>query len=160
MKIGIISDTHDNIALVEKAMEIFSKERIGYLIHCGDIISPFMVKLFNIECPKRFLYGNNKGDMKALAEKIASLDDATIAEFQDLQIAGKRIAVVHGDEAYEHLFNGPYDCVATGHTHKAVIERIGKILHINPGGLARGFAWVPSIAIYDTEKDEGKIINL
>ena len=41
MKIGIISDTHDDIENVQKAIEMFNLERVQYVIHAGDYILQF-----------------------------------------------------------------------------------------------------------------------
>jgi predicted phosphodiesterase len=38
MKIGIISDTHDDIENVQKAIEIFNAEGVNYAIHAGDYV--------------------------------------------------------------------------------------------------------------------------
>ena len=40
MKIGLISDTHDNIKNIENAISVFSNKRVSFVIHAGDIISP------------------------------------------------------------------------------------------------------------------------
>ena len=46
MKIGIISDTHNNIALTKKAIEIFGEKDVEFIIHAGDLTSPKMLELF------------------------------------------------------------------------------------------------------------------
>ncbi|TFG49858.1 MAG: metallophosphoesterase, partial [Candidatus Brocadiia bacterium] len=40
MKFGIISDTHDNKMNVSKAADIFTDEKVDYILHAGDIVSP------------------------------------------------------------------------------------------------------------------------
>ena len=70
MKIGIISDSHDDVANVNKAIDIFIEKKIRSVIHAGDIISPPIIKEF-----KRLtddgvsffgIYGNNDGEKKGL----------------------------------------------------------------------------------------------
>ena len=46
MKIGIISDSHDDVDNVNKAITIFEEEKVGAIIHAGDIISPPIIKEF------------------------------------------------------------------------------------------------------------------
>lgn len=46
MLIGIISDTHDNQDKTRKAIELFNSKGVEYVIHAGDYISPFTLKLF------------------------------------------------------------------------------------------------------------------
>ena len=70
MKIGIISDSHDDVANVNKAIDIFIEKKIRSVIHAGDIISPPIIKEF-----KRLtddgvsffgIYGNNDGEKKRI----------------------------------------------------------------------------------------------
>ena len=44
MRIGIISDTHDNVPMVQRAVEIFNAEAVDLVLHEGDYVSPFAVK--------------------------------------------------------------------------------------------------------------------
>ena len=44
MKIAVLSDSHDNLANFKKAIFQIKKERIKFLIHCGDIFEPETVK--------------------------------------------------------------------------------------------------------------------
>ena len=46
MKIGVLSDTHDNLTNIRKAVEIFSKNGVEALIHGGDFCSPFTLAEF------------------------------------------------------------------------------------------------------------------
>ncbi len=40
MDIGIVSDTHDNVAAVERATEVFAADGVEVVIHCGDFVAP------------------------------------------------------------------------------------------------------------------------
>ena len=44
MKIGILSDTHDRLPLIEQAVERFNAEAVGLVLHAGDFVSPFTAK--------------------------------------------------------------------------------------------------------------------
>ena len=46
MKIGIISDSHDDVVNVNRAIDIFEQNEIKAVIHAGDIISPPIVTEF------------------------------------------------------------------------------------------------------------------
>jgi len=43
MLIGIMSDTHDDIAQTKKAITTFNQRNVDHVLHAGDIISPFMI---------------------------------------------------------------------------------------------------------------------
>ena len=46
MQIGIISDSHDHHSNVLRAIEIFNESNVEYVLHAGDIVSPFTAKAF------------------------------------------------------------------------------------------------------------------
>ena len=46
MKIGIMSDTHDYLPNIRKAIEIFNEEKVDLVVHCGDFVSLFVIKEF------------------------------------------------------------------------------------------------------------------
>ena len=169
MKIGIISDTHDQTERVKKAVEIFNKEKVGMVIHCGDIVAPFTLQFYKeLNCPIKFLFGNNTGDILLhikFAEKFG-LNDYEFATFFSIEADGKRIAVYHGEnrEITDALIKcGDYDCVFSGHDHIARIEKQGKVLFVNPGTLTdkhKEGMKPPSIAVYDTGKHSAEIIGV
>ena len=37
MKIGIIGDTHDNVINVKRAIQLFKRKKVNFVIHTGDI---------------------------------------------------------------------------------------------------------------------------
>lgn len=43
MRIGLLSDTHDNLQMVDAAVEHLNQERIDLALHAGDYVSPFVV---------------------------------------------------------------------------------------------------------------------
>ncbi len=167
MKIGILSDTHDQGGRVKKAVKILNKEKVKLVIHCGDIIAPFTLEFYKeLRCPIKFLFGNNTGDIRlhlTYAKKFG-LRDFEFNTFFALEFEGKKIAAYHGDnrEITEALIKcGDYDCVFAGHDHIARIEKRGKVLFVNPGTLVdkhkKGMK-PPSIAIYDSVTHKAKTI--
>ena len=46
MKIGMLSDTHDDIDNTNKAIDIFQENDVKAVIHVGDIISPPVITEF------------------------------------------------------------------------------------------------------------------
>lgn len=169
MKIGIISDTHDQIGRVKKAVKIFSRKQIAMLIHCGDIVSPFMLQFFKeLRCPIKFLFGNNTGDIMLHLKYAgaAGLTDYEFGTFFSLELNGRKIAVYHGEhpEITAALVNcSDFDGVFTGHDHISRIEKKGNVLLVNPGTLVdrhkEGMSR-PSIAVYDAVLHTAEIIEI
>jgi hypothetical protein len=167
MKIGIISDTHDQFERIKKAVKIFNEEKVKLVIHCGDIIAPFVLQFFKgLNCPIKFLFGNNTGDIALHLElsKKFGLENVEFKTFYSLEIDDKKIAAYHGDvpEIVKALVKcGNYNCIFVGHDHIARIEKHDDILLVNPGTLLdkhKENMKSPSIAVYDSDKHEARII--
>ena len=65
MKIGIISDTHDDINNVRRAIKIFNNNELNYVIHAGDYIFPGIIQEFGeLNRSIKFVgvLGNNDGE--------------------------------------------------------------------------------------------------
>ena len=64
MKLGIISDSHDQVENIKKAVEIINKEKVDFVYHCGDLCSPFVLHLLaELNCPVKIVFGNNDADV-------------------------------------------------------------------------------------------------
>jgi putative phosphoesterase len=63
MLIAVMSDSHDNIWNLQKALGIVKEKGAGMIIHCGDFVAPFMLKeLEETGVPVHGVFGNNDGD--------------------------------------------------------------------------------------------------
>ncbi len=168
MKIGIMSDSHDNIDNLKKAISIFNKEKAELVIHCGDWVAPSTPDFCSdLNCKIISVFGNCDGDIYRFLTRHKKND--WNVEFHnkvaELDLSSRKIAVFHGDS--KPLLNSligcqEYDAVFSGHTHLALKEVIGKTLHLNPGclsGYERTNKVKPSIAFYDTNTGKAEIIT-
>jgi putative phosphoesterase len=163
--IGAISDSHDNLPQIEKAVQILNEQNVGLVLHAGDYIAGFVIPKFKqLNCQLIGVFGNNDGDHELLKKRFSETTNCTIHDrFAQVTIDGYRIALLHGHET--ELLNAIidseyYDAVINGHSHNKNIERKGKTLVINPGELCGYLTGKPTIAILDTVKNEAKIIEL
>jgi len=135
MKIGIISDTHDNLGLTREAIDFFEKEGCQTVIHCGDMVAPFTAELFDKDFEFHYIRGNNDGEwnLKETVEEFGEFYN-NIAE---LEIEDLSIAVYHGteEEIVEGLIEKEYDFVFRGHTHRKKVSEKKGTIEINPGGI-------------------------
>ena len=165
MLIGIVSDSHDNLLLVDKAVRILNDQKVGLVLHAGDYVAPFVIAKFEkLNCKFIGVFGNNDGDHELLKKRF---DDTTNCEVHDrftqVIVDGYRIALLHGDELElldAIIDSGYFDAVIHGHSHNHSIERKGKTLAINPGELCGYLTGKPSIAILDTTNNQATIIEL
>lgn len=137
MKIGIMSDSHDHRPNIQKALEIFKEKGVEVIIHAGDLISPFCVKMFEEFKGKFYLCaGNNLGDTEVISNMMKEVG-FFYEDIGEFEIEGKTFALYHGTDElklnsliYSKL---PYDYVITGHTHKKLLKKVEKKVIINPG---------------------------
>ena len=157
MKIGILSDTHNNLSNIQKALDIFSIYQPEYLIFCGDATNIESIQWF-CEYPLIYTFGNGDLATGDIAASLKAFNKENFAGFvYKGELAGKKIAVIHGhwmDQLDELTSNGKYDYVFTGHTHKRMDERVGKTRLINPGAVGGSGDESHSIAILDLNSDE------
>ena len=41
MKVGIVSDTHDNMVKIKDMVDILNSREVDLMLHAGDFIAPF-----------------------------------------------------------------------------------------------------------------------
>jgi putative phosphoesterase len=138
MRIGIVSDSHGRYETVEKALKILDEKGAELILHCGDIDDAETVWLFPGHT--HFVWGNCDTDRASLRQAIYGIGATLHEPFADLELAGKKIAFVHGDnrrllEGIE--YSGHFDYLFYGHTHVAEEHRTGPTRVINPGALQR-----------------------
>ena len=174
MKIGIISDVHDNLRHLSKAINFFNEEKIELLVNCGDWCMPFTMRTYvPLKCPIKGVLGNGDPDMQKFLYQLQNFDilknlDLDLSpRFLDFTIDGIRFGVSHGDDENlrKYLIESQiFDVLCLGHTHIPIVEKREKTLVINPGSLVgymqeTGIESV-TVALYDTNQKDGKIIDL
>lgn len=122
MKIGIISDTHDDIENVQRAIELLNTERVEYVIHAGDYIFPGIVIEFKKLNAKLIgVLGNNDGEKVHLLKNFLNIGGELKGEIGEIELDGLIFGIYHGTdkEVKEKLINSrKYDIIISGHTHK------------------------------------------
>ena len=160
MKIGIVSDTHNNIGPTKKAAGIFRENRIDLLVHAGDITSPRMLDYFrDFQC--RIVLGNGDIDVEELQKKSQALGMEEIREVWEFETGGKKIIVFHGNNVNlfrQSILSGNYDYIIKGHTHHFENYLSHKTRVINPGALYGSDEC--SVAILDTVTDRVQMIKI
>ncbi|MEK6653475.1 MAG: metallophosphoesterase [Nitrospirota bacterium] len=159
MLLGIIADTHDNLPMTKKAVELFKDRKVDYMIHAGDFTSPFTLKLFSeLKCRYAGVFGNNDGDKLLLQERSGgSIKNQPLM----LTLDGKKIVVVHEHHTVDALADsGHFDVVIYGHTHEPLVKKVNTSLLINPGEVCGWLYGKPTAALLDLNKMEAEIIEL
>jgi putative phosphoesterase len=142
MKVCILSDSHDHIALLDAAVETAVKQGAEAVLHCGDVVAPSTLHcLDKYRLPVHVIHGNNTGDLYTLG-RLANREENHIHYHgmdAGLELAGRRIFLVHYPHYAQAMAStGDWDLVCCGHSHKAGVERVtnlkGGATHlVNPG---------------------------
>src|SRR6056297_2357687 len=139
MKIGVFSDSHDHMINIEKATKVFLENDVQKIVHCGDLVAPFIKKAMSSLNGSKIeavgVFGNNDGERDNMNRIFGDVMKIK-GDFMELNWNGHKIAVYHG--TYQKMMKGlidsqKYDLVLTGHTHNIWVERVGKTLVVNPG---------------------------
>ena len=165
MLLGIMSDTHDEIAQTEKAVRLFNREGVGHVLHAGDFVSPFMIDtLKELKAPLTGVFGNNDGDRFLLGQRAAAVPGLSIAgTFARVDAGGMRIALAHGnDPALVRTLGqcGSLDLLICGHTHRPEVRKEGSLLIVNPGEVYGHLTGKSTVGIVDTVARSARILDL
>lgn len=162
--IGILSDTHDNLPLIDEAVKRLNRSGVGIVFHAGDYISPFTVTHFKpLQAKIIGVYGNNCAERKLLKELFRGIGADLRGFFAEVSVGGLKIGLLHGHD--EELLNAiltscAYDVVVYGHTHQAKAQRIGRTLVINPGEVCGYLTGKSTMALLDLKTCEVEIVTI
>jgi putative phosphoesterase len=138
MRIGLISDSHDDTKALKAALRRLRREGAERLIHCGDMTSVGTARLLE-GWPLIYVEGNMDREADLVRQTLLDLDPANeVGVTYQGEIGPARIAVTHGHleaEVDRLLAAEVYDYLLLGHTHRRRDERIGRTRVINPGAL-------------------------
>lgn len=164
MIVGIISDIHDRLPYLKKAVTRLNEKKVELVLCAGDYVAPFVTPYFKVLKAKMIgVFGNNDAERQTLKKRFSEIGFDVYGIFRRLEIDGLQIALLHGDES--DLFKSVIDLsqfnvVVYGHTHKAEIRWRGEKLIINPGEVCGYLSEKSTIAVLDTRSMEAQIIEL
>jgi putative phosphoesterase len=165
MLIGILSDTHDNIAQAKKAVAHLNREGVEQVLHAGDYVAPFMIDtLKDLQAPMTGVFGNNDGDRELLRKKAAGYQHLTIdGMLARIEADGCSVALMHGHDRvlFDTLANcSSIDIIVYGHTHRPEVRRQGSVLIVNPGEVYGHLTGKSTVAVVDTKKMDAEIVEI
>lgn len=159
--IGMLSDSHDNLTNIRKAMTLFKARGCRLVLHAGDIVAPFAGKeLQAAGCPVKAVFGNVDGEKKGLKAAIEPFGDIAAAP-RTFEFEGNRVFLTHIPVRVEaDLAAEKYDLIVYGHTHRAEVRRKGRSILINPGEAGGWLYGRATVALYDPATGEAEIVDL
>lgn len=161
MLIGVVSDTHNDIAAIRKTVKFFNLRYVDLVLHCGDIFSPFAAKEFSgLNCGFKAVFGNNDIERAALENAISEFGMISEEPFE-FKAAGKLFIMTHRPlNTAATVLSGKYDYVLCGHSHKPSAENHGKTTVVNPGEACGRRYGRRTVAIIDLIINHTEIFDL
>lgn len=159
MLLAVLSDTHGRIPQTEQAARIIHERGVAQVIHCGDVDQASLVR--HLPGGTHFVWGNCDYDRKGIERAVADIAGVHHGAWGHLDIAGRSIAFVHGDDRQllQDLERGDaFDFLFYGHTHIAREHTTGRTRVINPGALHR--AAIKTFVILNLESGELESITV
>jgi putative phosphoesterase len=156
VRIGVVSDTHNNLRNVRHIVALFNQASVERVIHTGDITQAKTLELFaELTCPLFGVYGNND-ERGPLREVAARLGFNFHGDCLELDWADRKILVVHDPRDLAGTLTSRHHVALHGHTHRCVIERCKDSIVFNPGECAghmtgRNAVGVLELATLETE---------
>jgi len=148
MRIGVISDSHDNLVAVAAAVRFFQDEAVAQILHAGDYCAPFALKgLLQTRIPVDGVFGNCDGEREGLTKLLPSLSRGP----RHLEQGGQKICLIHDRTRLTHEDIEASDILLFGHTHDPLVQREDGRLVVNPGECAGWLTGRCTVAIIDTD---------
>ena len=149
MILGLISDTHS----LDRPQIFDALQGVELILHAGDVGGHSVITELSAIAPVRAVYGNTDvAGEPGLERQIY------------LEVEGVSIHVSHGHEvggsptAEKLLSRYTADVIVFGHTHKPLVERVGRRWVVNPGAAGpRRFKLQPSVARMTVENAEVEV---
>jgi putative phosphoesterase len=160
VRIGVISDTHNHLPNVARIVELLNHAQVDRVVHTGDITQPATLEvLARLDAPLVGVFGNNDvGERGALADAAARFSMRLADPPLTLEIAERRIVVVHDPRALDHA-PGSFDVALHGHTHRHSWERRGEAVVFNPGECAGRMAGWNAVGVLDLATLEAELLR-
>ncbi len=158
MVIGVISDTHGNLAGWQRAWELGLKEA-EVIFHCGDLLyhgpkfdpvegyAPGELASAINGCGKPVLVARGNGDSEV--DQLV-LDIPIQQPYVFAVIDGMRFLATHGhilsvEELFSLVAKWRIDFLLTGHIHRPVLNKTNGFVHLNPGTVTYPLAKEPEL---------------
>jgi len=148
MKIGVISDTHGNIAAFEDALKHF--EGADLIVHAGDVlyhpprlgctegydIPAFVSRLNGLDTPVVIAQGNCDPQVYEELLRMPVQSPYAVVEFEGIRIVANHGHLLTRDQMIEAARRYKSHYFVSGHTHMPVLEDAGGVVLMNPGSPA------------------------
>lgn len=158
-KLAVISDVHDNLANLSKALNYIQNNNIDYLICTGDLQSlEAWAELNKLSIPVLAVKGNADDGLD-----LSHLTHMQVWQgFGEIELNGKKIIFSHYPEIIKKILAQKpnyYDLALHGHTHQPWEEKLANTKILNSGNIAN-IRYNPTLAIINLDNLQAQLILL
>jgi len=155
--VGVLSDTHDRLPMIDAALALFALRRVEAVIHAGDLVAPFAARrLLRYAGPLHVTYGNNDGERAGLKQLLPQIQDGPLF----VTLGGRTVLVHHFVDWCQPADLSQADIIVTGHTHEVVNRFEPGNLFLNPGECCGWVTGRCTVAILDTDGPSAEVCEL
>lgn len=156
MLVGVIADSHDYLPKLKAGLDLFKQNGVNHVLHAGDHVAPFAVKLLLASgLPFTGVFGNNDGEKVGIGKLTRDIHPEPHA----LELAGRRIVLVHDLGKLLPADRAGAEIVVFGHTHQPLVEK-GPPLLLNPGECCGWLTGRCTVALLDLATLDVKILDI
>ena len=149
-KIGVVSDTHNNLVNVREIVGLFNAVGVARVVHTGDITKGKTLDVFaGLDAPLYGVFGNNDVERNTLEASIQAHAFTFCDPPLELTWHGVRIVVVHDPRDLD--LAGDFDLALHGHTHMFRSEHTAGTLVFNPGECAGHMKGYNAVGVVDLD---------
>jgi putative phosphoesterase len=142
------------------AANVLRESGAELIFHCGDVGGRHVLDEMK-DIDAAFVWGDTDKDRMGLLRHAQRIGVACYGVLADLELDGKRIALVHGDDKkllQKLVTEQQHDYVIWGHGPEGEDRKAGKTHVIHPGSLYGATA--RTVALIDTDADTVRVITL
>lgn len=159
MKIGVVSDTHNNLKNVRRIVELFNAAAVERIVHTGDITQAKTLDAFaDLDAPLFGVYGNNDLERDALEGAVRRHGFRISDPPLHLAWAERELVVVHDPRDLDTLQGGA-QVALHGHTHRHRVAQSGGALIFNPGECAGHMPGSNAVGLLDLATLETELLR-
>jgi len=157
MLAAVAADSHDNLPMIERAVEVIGRRGAEVLFHAGDFVAPFAAKAWaKFDGPIVAVFGNNDGERAGLRRIVPDLHDSP----HTFEAGGRRVLVAHREGDLAEPLLAQADLVVVGHTHRSEVGRRGRAVLVNPGEVGAWLTEQGTVALVDLETLKVELVEL
>ena len=160
MKLGVLTDTHNNLTNVREIVSLFCEHGVDHLIHTGDVTQPAVLETLNqVGVPVTGVFGNNdQGELSRLRGCCEELGFAFYQPPHRLTLDRRKVLLAHDPLEVPNRLDG-IDLVVYGHTHRLLKERRNGALVFNPGECAGHMKGHNTVGIINLETLDVELLH-